>query len=480
MRVTKPTVLLVMLVLPSTRVGAQAAAQQSGAAAATAGTIALANVDARARAAILGAFAENANWHFMAAYEHANDALSIDSTLGLARIIREYHRGNGNPVALPEYQRGVRDMSARPIPEITFGLGIAAAGVNATRLLAAAVAMYPNDRYVALQYALSLTGKPRVDSLRSLAVRYPDFAGPRVWFPYFAMFNYWVSYPPSMVDEATRMATDAMRIAPAEAAPHAALAHVLIHSGRRGQALPHVRQALKLDPRSEYAYFLAAELYFFDGQPNAVERTRAALDSAAMTSPNLTRQLADRRSRATLLLQEGRVDEMEAELLAIAHETERVAPGATATTYLNLAVLFAGTRDTAKVLHYVAEAHRASPTVGREVEVDALGIARLPVQARAALDVYLKSVPNPMPAAAATVAKRLAATVAYAEGKYEQALSDCTDTNPYCEVVKVESLIALGRTREADAMRTAFLARTDASDESRALAIMRYRATPPR
>jgi tetratricopeptide (TPR) repeat protein len=276
------------------------------------------------------------------------------------------------------------------------------------------------------------------------------------------------------------MATEAIRIAPNEAATHAALAHVLIHAGRRAEALPHVRQALQLDPRNKYAHTLAAEVYFFDGQPNAVERARTAFDSAAITSPNLGRQFADRRSRASVLLHDGRLQQMETELLAIAHETERSAPSLTATTYLNLAVLLAGARDTAKVLHYVAEAHAALLAVNREVEVDALGVARLPVQARQALDVYLKGVPNPMPDGTVGIVKRLTATVAYAEGKYDQALSDCTNTNPYCDVIKVESLLALGRTQEAEAMRASFLARPDGSAESRALAIMRYRKSHPR
>jgi tetratricopeptide (TPR) repeat protein len=472
MRFTKPILLLATLVLGVSRAGSQTV-QQSGVAA-PAGTLALANVNAAARDAILSALSETATWRFGSAYEHASRALAIDSTLGLARIMREYYRGSGNPAALSEYQRGLRDMSTRPIPELTLGLGIAATGINAARLLAAAAAMYPNDRNVALQYTLSLIGRERVDSLRSLAARYPDFVGPRVWFPYYAMFDYFTAYPSSLIDEATRMATDAMHIAPNEGAPHAALAHVLIHAGRRAEALPHVRQALRLDPRNEYAYSLAAEVYLFDGQPNAIDRARAALDSAAAVTPSLSRRLADHRSRATLLLHDGRVQQMETELLALARETERSNPTATATTYLNLAVLFAGGRDTAKVLHYVDEAHRALPTINREVEVDALGIAHLPAQARAALDVYMKNAPLPL------VAKRLAATVAYAEGKYDQALSECTDTNPYCNVIQVESLIGLGRTRDADAMRAAFLARADASAESRALAIMRYRAAHPR
>jgi len=118
----------------------------------------------------------------------------------------------------------------------------------------------------------------------------------------------------------------------------------------------------------------------------------------------------------------------------------------------------------------------AFPAANREVEIDALAIARLPVQARQALDVYVKAAPN----AGRRIVQRLTATVEYAEGKFDQALTECADVNPYCKVIQVESLFALGRTQEAEAMRAAFLARMDGSAESRALAIMQYRAAHSR
>ena len=144
-------------------------AHAQSAASAASGTLALANVPPAAREAVLAAIDARHSWNWGTAYELAEKALAADSTLGLARIERiDNNNGPNSDWVNAESRRAATDVLARPVNEATYLAARRVTGANAVRLFAAARAMLPGERRVALDQALVYPGLERVDSLRSL------------------------------------------------------------------------------------------------------------------------------------------------------------------------------------------------------------------------------------------------------------------------------------------------------------------------
>jgi tetratricopeptide (TPR) repeat protein len=319
-RIICAALLLIALAAHPAALAAAAQAPASPAAPA-AGTLPLTGLPAGAREAFFASIDAAHQWAWVAADEHATRALALDSTFGLARVYRNELRALGNQHA--EARRGTADAAGRSVPEMTFLLGLRADGVNAARLLGAARAMFPNDRRIALDQALQFAGAERIDSLRALAGRFPEMPAPKVWLAYYMTPTQGTVYTPEVATEALRAAQEAVRIAPNLAGAHSALGHVLHRMRRYDEALTHLAQAIRLDPRAEYAYVVRSEIFMDDGKPNGVDRARAALDSAYAHSVDITRRHGFRRTKAILLLHDGKAREMTAELEALAREAER-------------------------------------------------------------------------------------------------------------------------------------------------------------
>jgi tetratricopeptide (TPR) repeat protein len=424
-----------------------------------------------ARAALIAAYDAHSDWNFNKAYELYGKALEIDSTLGIARILQ----GQIANATARGFQRGIQDVvgSGAPIPLVTFALGMAANGAEATALLGAAKQLFPKDPRVDLELAMSIAIPARFDSLRAIMTRYPDFA------PAAASLSYSLLLPDvnipvdSLLRQAIDAAGEAIRRAPGMASGHSAMARALAKSGRYAEASEHARRALKIDPWQMLAHIALAEAITHDATiPNRVDRARAEMDSAILSVPSLLVRAENRRTSAQLYMHDGRVDQMEQEMLALAREGEKttspVAKRLTADTYGRLATLLAAAGrapDSA-----LAGAMRIDPAPGPST-VYAYALSKQSAKARAALETWTAATPPNPNTACAT------AMVLYAEKKYAEAIATATSPFEYtwCQVARYEALIALGKTSEAEGVRTEFLNSRFSPNTSMSAAILRYR-----
>jgi tetratricopeptide (TPR) repeat protein len=451
-----------------------------------AGTLQLANRPAEARDAFLAGLDATHNWSWKVADDLFAKTLALDSTFGLARILRAEGRNGPTPaIVAEEFRRGLSDASGRPIPEQTFALAHRAVAPNSGRLFAAARTMLPADRRVALDHALALAGNTRLDSLRAVAARYADFAAPRMWLAYYLTLNQYV-IADEAGKEALATAEGAVRIAPGLAGAHTALGHVLHRLGRYDEALAHLRQATTLEPTDAYAYELESEIFMRDGKTRNIERARAAIDSARRYTTNITRSSDLRRTAATLVMHEGRIADAAAEQILLSKEAE--AAGALAyasTTRARLAVLLAGARDYTAMDVQLAEARRISPnnTALPELEMLAYAVALRPDDARRARTAYTAAMADSNAASQRANMIATRALIFVADKKPAEALAECKTTPPdggfnlWCDYVAIEANLLLGNRKEADALRTAYLARRNLENLSMGFAITAFRKT---
>jgi tetratricopeptide (TPR) repeat protein len=471
--VRRRTLLLVPALLLSAAT-AKAQVQQG----APAGTMALANLPAGARDAMFAAIDARQGWNFLAAYEHANRALSIDSTFGLARLTRVDVGGAATgAMATAEYERASRDASNRGVGEATYLSGLRATGVNSTRLLSTARAMLPNDRRVALDLALSYVGNDRLDSLRSLVRQYPDFLAPRLWLSYW-LTNGIYALSPAQLYEGVVVAENTVRLAPSNWATHAALGWALRAQGRLDEAAAHNVAATRLEPRNEIAYNSLANIYIRDGKPRAVDRARSAADSAIAFGPNVLRNINYRRERAFMLFYDGRKTQGYAELAAVAKEYETAgAPGTAAVVYSQMAGLAGGCSDSAKVEGFAADARRVAPqNTNLTIQLGhAYALSKQAAAARRELEEFVRRATDTTTVAFKADHRRLAGMTLVAEGKAAEGLAMLQQTdpefNPYAEVGMADAYTALGNKAQASAILTAVATRKTAFNSQVSTAI---------
>jgi tetratricopeptide (TPR) repeat protein len=450
----------------------------------TAGTLQLANVPPAARDAFISAMEAWHNWGFAQAHDDVNRALAADSTFGLARQYRNL-LASATTVAQSnaEFTRAVSDASARSVPEMTYVLALRAGGANANRLYATTRGFFPNDRRIALEHANSFIGEERIDSLRAMVRRYPDYVGAKLWLAYYLSLT---PYQTSRADlyEALTTAWDAVRLAPRTAGTHTALGHVLQAMGRNDEALAHLTAATRLDPRQEYAYVVESEIYSDDGKPRRVERARAALDSAIAVNPNAARRNNQRVNRAFLLFYDGRGTEGMAELQAIARDIE--AAGANpAVLYSQMAGLAAGTGDSASVGKWIAEAKRVGPNANISVQsAHAYALSRQPVETRRAIEDFKRLSTDTNTMAYRDNLFRLNGFALLAEGKPTEALAELKKSDPYLNsyghIGLIDAYVALKDQKSANDVRAELLARKDIGNAAVSKAIAHYRAAKNR
>jgi tetratricopeptide (TPR) repeat protein len=467
---------LAVLLFPATAV---TQVQQAGSAIPP-GTMALANLPPGAREAAFAAIDARQTWQWMAAHEHTNRALALDSTFGLARLLRIDLSG-AQTVALAnaEYQRASADAANRAVGEATYLSGLRSTGVNSTRLLATAREMLPNDRRVALDHVLSIPGQTRIDSLRAMVRQYPDFVAPRIWLSYYLAFNYYVTSPQGLY-EALLVAEAAMRMSPNVANTHAALGWALMMNGRLDEAAGHLEAAVKMDRLSEVAHNTLANVYIRDGKPRGVDRARAAYDSAIVASPNVLRDLNYRREKAFMLFYDGRKAEGMTELAGVAKDYEGPAAGTAAVVYAQMAGLAAGTGDSASVDKWAAEARRAAPNANVTVQLtQAYALAKNGPAARRELNEYIRRAADTTALAYRADLRRLGGMTLVAEGKYAEGLAELKRAdipgNPFAELSMIDAYNALNRKAEASALLADVAGRKTVFNSAISIAIANYR-----
>lgn len=445
---------------------------------APAGTMALANLPAGARDAMLAAIDARQTWNFLAAYEHANRALGIDSTFGLARLTRVDVGGAATgALATAEYERASRDSYNRGVAEATYLSGLRATGVNSTRLLSTARAMLPNDRRVALDLALSYVGNDRLDSLRSLVRQHPDFLAARLWLSYW-LTNGTYGLSPAQLYEGVIVAEQAVRVAPSHWATHAALGWALRMQGRLDESAAHNVAAIRIEPRNEIAYSTLANTYIRDGKPRAVDRARAAADSAIAYGPNVLRNINYRREKAFMLFYDGRKTQGYTELAAAAKEYETGgAPGTAAVVYSQMAGLAGGCGDSARVEGFAAEARRVAPqNTNLTIQLGhAYALSKQGAAARRELDEFVRRAADTTTAAFKADYRRMNGMTLVAEGKAAEGLAALQQTdpgfNPYAELGMADAYTMLGNKAQASAILTAVATRKTAFNSQVSVAI---------
>lgn len=470
----RSSLIAVALVLVASTLPAQV---QQGAAAA--GTLQLNNVPPAARDALFSAMESYHSWAFADAYDQATRALAEDSTFGIARQYRLFLAGAPTVAASnAEYARAVRDAAARSVPEMTYVLALRAGGANANRLFATTRTFFPNERRIALEHAVSFTGNERIDSLRALSRRHPDYLGPKLWLAYYLTVT---PYSTSRAElyEALNAAQDAVRLSPRTAGTHTALGHVLAQMGREDEAVAHLNAAIRMDPRQEYAYVVLSEIDADDGKPRRVERARAALDSAIAVNSNAVRRNNQRINRAFLLFYDGRAAEGMTELAGIARDIE-AAGGTPAVLYAQMAGLAAGTGDSASVGKWLAEARRVGPNANISVQsAQAYALNKQGAEARKAIDDF-KRLADTTTMAYRYDLTRMTGMALLAEGKPAEALVELKKSdgyaNTFAQLAMIDAYIALKDQKSADATRAELLGRKDVGNTAISKAIANYRA----
>lgn len=450
---------------------------------ATPGTLPLGGLPAGVRDAVLAAIDAKQAWSSAAADDHLAYALSIDSTFGLARVLRGNLRGV-NP-ALGQHARGTADAAGRPVGEQIVALAYRAYPPESTALFAAATTVFPNDHRMAMEYALRLRGSARADSLRSLIARYPEFVAPRIWLASDLIEG------PNVVatqtaEEALRLAREAADLAADVAGSHVIIGHVLQRTGRHDDATEHLREALRIDPKNSRAYELQAEISMREGaSPHGIETARAFLDSARAYTISIGRNWEIARTASLLLMHESRIDEMIAADTTLLRDAERLRWRPFATSqWGRLAVQVGAAGRSSLTDEYLAEARRIYPEPSNIMlgnEILAYAVTGRPIEARRALVAYTAAVGVNPTATDAAVITSYAAMVLHAEGKHAESLAECAKiasnaATQWCDYVRVESNLASGNTGEAERLRSAFLARNDLPNESLVWAIMKYRS----
>jgi tetratricopeptide (TPR) repeat protein len=447
---------------------------------AAAGTMQLNNVTPAARDALLSAMESWHTWAFAQAHDDVNRAVAADSTFGLARQYRLFV-ANAPTLAQgnAEFARASRDAAARSVPEMTYVLALRAGGANANRLFGTTRGFFPNDRRIALEHANSFIGTERLDSLRALVRRHPDYVGAKLWLAYYLTLTPYQTARADMY-EALNTAWDAVRLAPRVAGTHTALGHVLQAIGRHDEALAHLTAATRMDPRQEYAYVIEAEIFSDDGKPKRVDRARAALDSAIAVNPNAVRRNNQRVQRALMLFYDGRSADGMAELQVIARDIE-AAGGTPAVLYSQMAGLAAGTGDSANVGKWIAEARRVGPNANISVQsAQAYALNRQPAEARRAIDDYKRLTADTATMAYRDNVARLNGMALLAEGKAAEALVELKKADPYANsfahLALVDTYVALKDQKMANETRAELLARKDIGNAAISKAIAHYRA----
>ena len=416
---------------------------------------------------------QNLSW--TEGFAHAQRAFTMDSTFGLAREL--YARYRGGPDASAQATRAAADAVRGSAPEAIIALANASTGAAAAGLWDLAIKLLPNDPRVATDRALALAGPARIAALREAAARFPDAAAPRMWLAYSLVLPLTPPRPKANDDEALAAAQDAVRLAPNSSGAHAVLGMVYARMGNDDLAMTHYGHATSMPLPFEGAFQLRAELLEQQGK---YAEARATLDSAILLTANLSNRVTFMAYRAVTFLYEGNLAAtMSAYEDAVREARANDDPAAEATVHGNMSVVYAGVGN-AKA----AEAHRAisrrlgaSPGALADNGVIMYALTKQGPAARKALESYIELSAGQQPDVRTENVHRMTGLTLLAEGKAEAAIAELKQggLNPYAQLGLIDAYTALGRKKEADAERSAMLARKGFGIASTAMPIARYR-----
>lgn len=444
-------------------------------------TLKPASTNTSAVAELQAAIADYQSGSVTSEMEHLRKALEMEPQLGLARALAA--RWRGGPTAQLEMGRAATDAATASAGEAVLVLAYrefaAGRAPNGRKLLAAAADLMPDDPMPALDYANSLADTSRINALRAVTRKWPAYAPAHQWLAYTLSvpvnFN---MVSGAQADEALREVAEAERLAPEVAGVHAFSGWVHHNLGHEAQALAHYDKANSISPL-DWVYNLKAEIASRNGQQVQV---RAFLDSGVAVSTAVSNQFAYRIERAYSWLADGNAKQAMTDLSALLTEaTELKATGQVNNIHAAMALLSAATRDAAAVAAHVGEAKKGGAGAGAiaDNEVIAYSLAGNASEARRALGDYIQlQQSNTNTVVRDENIHRMTGMVLMAENKCAEAIPELRQGggNPYATVGIVECLKMQGKKKDADAERSAFLAKKNFSIASSAVPIMRYRA----
>ena len=418
-------------------------------------------------------------YNAVGARNHLLAALAADPAFGLARARLAQFVG-GAP-SQNEYARAAVDASKGSAGEAMMTLAIreAAAGraANARAIWDALTQLHPDDRLIALERARSRVGADRTSAIREVTRRFPDYGWAKSELALALLANPLTVYSKDVADEALANVQALARLHPDAAGTHFVMGYVHQRLLDHDQARAHLDRAIAIQPYA-WHFDVKAEIA---AREKKVALARALLDSAIALSPSAPAIAAYRRSQAVLRAYDGSIADALAALAPLARQAEADSlPGQAQTNHITIGLFRAAAGDAAGYEAAVAEAKRVQATVAAlaDNQIIAYGLLGDGPKARAALAGYTESAQSQAPDVRDENIHRMTGIVAYAEGKYDEAIMHLKQggTNPYVDVFTIEALRKQGKAKEAAAVRTALLARKNVSLAATSIPIAIQRA----
>jgi tetratricopeptide (TPR) repeat protein len=446
--------------------------QQQGAAS---GRLVPANPRATAITEYLLALDAYQTWSWTDGAAHANRAFELDSTFGLARALRARYRGG--PSAAAERLRAAQDAVRGSTPEAVIALANNSDAASSAALWDAAVRLLPNDPRVAVDRALSLAGRQRIDALRDVAKKFTDAPAPRMWLAYYLTPTSY-ELPKADGDEAILAAQEAVRLAPNSTGAHAAVGWVFEKVGRDDEALLHLGHATSMAAPTEIAFLTRAELLERQGK---LAESRGSLDSAVLVTENMGNRNTYLNDRALTYLHEGNLAATLAALDDAAREARsRDQAQSESGIHATLAIVYAGAGNAKAATEQIAIERRlgATPAALADNSVIVYSLLKDGPSARRALGSYVEIAANQPPEVRGENVHRMTGLTLVAEGKGAEAIDELKQggANPYSQLGLIEAYLQLGKKKEADAERASMFARKDFGIASTATPVAKYRA----
>ncbi len=415
-------------------------------------------------------------WSWTDGFAHVQRALAMDSSFGLARAL--YARYRGGPTVSAEAARAARDAVLGTPPEAVIALANYTTGPASAGLWDLAVKLRPNDPRVALDRALAMTGRPRIDALREVANKFPDAAAPKMWLAYWLTYPVFPPRPKADDDEALAAAQAAVRLAPNSTGAHTALGWVYERIGKDDEAFAHLGHATSMPLPFEGAFQTRAELLERQGK---YAEARAALDSAILLTDNLPNRVTFMNYRAVSFLYEGNLAAAIAGLEDAAREAhDNNQRPAEAAVHNTMAIVYAGAGNAKAAEEHRAISRRLGATPGTLADggVIMYALTGQGAAARKGLASYVELAAGQPPEVRSENVHRMTGLTLLAEGKAADAIPELKQggLNPYAQLGLIDAYRQLGRKKEADAEVAAMLARKDFSIASTAMPIAKYRS----
>lgn len=289
---------------------------------------------AESRAALESALNEWFNVFITRATAEADRAVTLDSTFGLARAVRANLQASLSPEEQEaELDRAVADAAGASQGEFLLASSIRAQALGRTaeaRALAdVAVRLVPGDPNVAYMRAMVIPAAERLEPLREVTVRFPDFA------PAFNILAYsqWAANDTAGALQSVQRYVELM---PDHPNSHDSYAELLQFTGRHDEAIEHYNQATALDAEYVEGYAGVGEVESIRGN---AEAARAAFTQAAELSTGATRFNYLAIIAASHLI-DGTPADAVREMMVVAREAEQQnQPAVAATIHRNAALL---------------------------------------------------------------------------------------------------------------------------------------------